>query len=94
MKRRKDEFFIGMVDTFAANQRYSRNKRRNKRKKLFRRGLIIATLCAVLAGLIALTCFCIVPAVKSWFSGSGATKDEAEALKKALEEAGATVEIK
>lgn len=75
MKRRKDEYFIGMVDTFAANQKFSRNKRRSKRKLLLRRALIIALCCAVIAGLAALTWFCIVPAVGSLFAGS--TADEA-----------------
>ncbi len=75
MKRRKDEYFIGMVDTFSANKKYSRNRRKNKRKLLLKRGLIIALCCVAIAAVVALVWFCIVPAVGSLFAGS--TADEA-----------------
>ncbi len=75
MKRNKNEYFIGMVDTYSASKKYSKRKRRNKRKVFLKRGLVVLLCCAVIAALGALTYFVIAPAVGSLFSGS--TADEA-----------------
>lgn len=75
MKRNKNEYFIGMVDSYSAKKRYSKRRRKNKRKMFLRRGLIVLLCCALIAALGALTYFVIVPAVGSLFSGS--TADEA-----------------
>lgn len=75
MKRNKNEYFIGMVDTYSASKKYSKRRRKNKRKVFLRRGLIVLLCCVVIAALGALTYFVIAPAVGSLFSGS--TADEA-----------------
>ena len=77
MRRKKDEYFIGMVDTFAANQRYSKNKRRRRTKLYLKRTLIIALCILLIAGIGAGTYFFIIPAAKNWISSWGATRDEA-----------------
>ncbi len=76
MKRKKDEYFIGMVDNFAASQRYSKNKKRRRAKLYLKRGLIIALCVLLIAGIGAGTYFFLIPAVKNWTAGWGATKDE------------------
>lgn len=77
MRRKKDEYFIGMVDTFAANQRYSKNKRRRKTKLYLKRTLMITLCILLIAGIGAGTYFFIIPAAKNWISSWGATRDEA-----------------
>ena len=72
MKRRKSEYFIGMVDTYSANRKYSKRKRRKNRQLFLRRGLIVTICLLIIAGLGATTYFCIVPAVKNLFSGKDA----------------------
>ncbi len=76
MRRKKDEYFIGMVDNFAASQRYSRNKKRRRAKMYLKRGLLIALCVLLIAGIGAGTYFFLIPAVKNWTAGWGATKDE------------------
>ncbi len=86
MRRKKDEYFIGMVDNFAASQRYSRNKKRRRAKLYFKRGLIIALCVLLIAGIGAGTYFFVIPAVKNWVSALGATSDEATLDEATLEE--------
>lgn len=76
MRRKKDEYFIGMVDNFAASQRYSKNKKRRTAKLYLKRGLLIALCVLILAGLAAGTYFFVIPAVSGWISSWGATADE------------------
>lgn len=77
MKRKKEEYFIGMVDTFAASQRYSKTRKRRRAKLYLKRGLIVALCILIIAGIGAGSYFFVVPAVKNWVSSWGATKDEA-----------------
>lgn len=77
MRRKKDEYFIGMVDNFAASQRYSKSKKRKRTKLYLKRGLLIALCVLIVAGIGAGTYFFVIPAVKGWVAGWGATRDEA-----------------
>ncbi len=77
MRRKKDEYFIGMVDNFAASQRYSRNKKRRRAKLYLKRGLLIALCVLLIAGIGTGTYFFLIPAVKNWTASWGATADEA-----------------
>lgn len=81
MKRRKGEYFIGMVYSSSANKKYSKRKRRRQRQIFLRRGLIVALCAIVLMGLGAVTYFCIVPSVSKLFivnnSSVPASADEA-----------------
>lgn len=80
MKRKKGEYFIGMTYSSSANRRYSKRRRKSQQKLILRRALIVALCAAILAGLVALTYFCIIPAVNNLFSKSSSpvsTMDEA-----------------
>lgn len=80
MKRRKSEYFIGMVDSYSANRKYSKRRKRRSRRLFLRRGMIVTLCLLVIAGLFSATYFLIVPAVKNLFSGksaSASTVDEA-----------------
>lgn len=90
MRRKKDEYFIGMVDNFAASQRYSKNKKRRRAKLYLKRGLLIALCVLIIAGIGAGTYFFLIPAVKNWTSSWGSTKDEATIDETTVDEIEAT----
>lgn len=89
MKRKKGEYFIGMVYSSNSNRKYSKRRRKRQRQVILRRGLIIALCCILLMGIGAVTYFCIVPSVSKLFisnSSSPATADEATSDEATLDE--------
>ncbi len=89
MKRRNGDYFIGMVYGSGANKKYSKRRRKRQRQLILRRGLVIALCCILLAGLGAITYFCIVPAVSNLLNSKGsasATADEATADEATIDE--------
>lgn len=86
MKKRKNEFFIGMVDSYSGGKNYSTKRRKKaKRKLILKRALIILLCLALIAGLVGATYHFIIPTVSSWFAGS--TADEATIDEATLDEA-------
>lgn len=83
MRRRRsgtDEFFIGMVgSSYTVNRKHRKRKKKKVQKKIVFRALIIAACALVVAGLVALTCFVIVPFFSGLVSNTPdeATRDEA-----------------
>ena len=82
VKRRKGEYFIGMTYSSSANRRYSKRKRQRLRQLYLRRTLIVSLCAVVLAGIGAVTYFCLVPSVSKLFvvnKSAVSTTDEATA---------------
>ena len=80
MKRKKDEYFIGMTYGANANRKYSKRRRKQLRQLVIRRGIIIALCVILLMGMAAATHFWIIPSIGKFFhSGASlsATADEA-----------------
>ncbi|MGN0452491.1 MAG: DHHW family protein [Ruminococcus sp.] len=78
--RKKDDYFIGMVDTYSANQKYKKMKKKAKTKRVFIRVLIIALCVLLAAGIGAAVYFFAVPAIKQIdFSSIFASSTEDEA---------------
>ena len=78
MRKRKGEYFIGMTYSASANRRYSKRKRQRLKELYLRRALIVSICAVVLAGLGALTYFCLVPSVSKIFvfNSKPAAKDD------------------
>lgn len=76
MKKRKNEFFIGMVDGFSGGKNYSSKRRKKAKRKLFFKRFLIILLClAIIAGVAGSIYHFVIPAVGSLFATS--TADEA-----------------
>ncbi len=67
--RNKNDYFIGMVDTYAANQKYKKMKRKKKGKLIAKRVLLILLCCVLLTGIVLGSYFYVVPFVGNLFSG-------------------------
>ena len=74
MKKRND-YFIGMVDTYAANQKFKRMKRKKKGKVIFKRIALVLICCVLIAGIVWGGVYA-APIVGKWFSSIGKSSSQ------------------
>ncbi len=69
--RRKNDYFIGMVDTYSANRKYKKRKRTKRGKLLLKRASLILLCCVLITGIVAASYFYVIPFVGKVISSIG-----------------------